>query len=85
MDESKVRYSHDTLKPSQGKDPNPRSQFQEENKTIMKDTSNTQMTGEEDMDLVGLDPVGLETACSYRAPERIVLQQVTLLEKVIIK
>ena len=37
------------------------------------------------MDLGGLDLVGLESACSDKAPERIVLQQITLLEKAIIK
>ena len=73
------------LKPSQGRDPNPTSQVQEENKTLKEDTSNTQRTGYEYMDLGGLDLVGLESAYSDKALERIVPQQITLLEKAIIK
>ena len=83
--ESKVRDSHDTLKPSQGKYPNPKNTFQEENKKLKEDTSNTQRTRDEDMDLGGLDLVGIETTCSNKALERIFPQQITLLEKAIIK
>ena len=85
VDESKVRESHDTLEPSQGKYPKPKNPFQEENKKLKEDTSNTQRTRDEDMDLGGLDLVGLESACSDKAPERIIPQQITLLEKAIIK
>ena len=37
------------------------------------------------MEIGDLDLVGIETTCSNMAPERIVPQQVTLLEKAIIK
>ena len=60
-------------------------QTQEEPQEIKESDNKTSEAEEEEMEIGYLDLVGLETACSEKVPKIILPQQVTLLEKVIIK